>query len=88
MTGLDGLDDDDDTCGCVGYGGKQCDYHAQAARARDEADRRFFRSRGVNPDAEVTNDLLDIMLKVETSPSLSLQQRWAIKRILFPAGKP
>jgi hypothetical protein len=85
---MGGYDDDDDTCGCEGYGGKRCDYHERAARERDEENRRFFKSRGVNSDAEVTDDLLDIMLKVETSPSLSLQQRWAIKHILFPAGKP
>lgn len=71
-----------DTCGCD-YG-KSCDYHREMQDRHDREYRQDSIRRGINPDAEVTEDLVEILFLIEGCDSLSRNQKDAIQRILFP----
>lgn len=77
-------DDGDDTCGCTM--GSSCAFHAEQGRREREAARADFIRRGINPDAEVTEDLAEIWGSVSLTPELTKRQKEAIQRILFPLG--
>jgi hypothetical protein len=62
--------------------GRACAYHAEKQRESNEQARES--NRGINPDAEVTGDLLKISMLVELTPELSQVQKDRIEAILFP----
>lgn len=74
--------DDQEECGCTM--GKACAWHAEREHEEREHDRAAARARGVNPDAEITGDLLEIMMRVELTPALSQSQKDHIAAIIFP----
>lgn len=74
--------DENDTCECTF--GKSCDYHRELSEASERHYREQSISKGINPDAEVSEDLAEILFLVEGCDSLSRRQKDAIQRILFP----
>lgn len=74
--------DDKETCDCTF--GSECDYHAKQHEYEDRRYREESIRKGINPDAQVTEDLCELLFALERCDSLSRRQKDAIQRIIFP----
>lgn len=77
---------DDEDCGCRGYG-HQCDYHRQESERSTEEKRNRLINKGIDPDVQVTGDLVGLLFAISACRSLSENQKDEIKRIIFPYKK-
>lgn len=76
---------DNDDCGCTM--GHFCPSHRAASLENDRHVRERMISKGINPDAEVTGSMLELVMKIELSDSLTQDQKDRMLAILHPVKK-